>query len=342
MKKGITYRMAGVNVERAERLLKKVKSLSKTTMRKELLSKIGGFSAFMRVDRNYSNPVVVLSMDGVGTKLLLAKKRGDFFNTGIDLVAMNVNDILTSGAEPVCFMDYIGMGKLEKKSYERAIGGIVEGCKMAGCALAGGETAEMPGMYRKGEMEMVGTAVGIVEKNRIIDGRNIKKGDLLIGLKSSGIHSNGFSLIRKIFKDIDLKTYFDELSGTLIDCLLTPTRIYVKPVLKVLRNGFKLKAMAHITGGGIPGNLSRIIPDGLCAAVEKRAWNVPFIFELIKQRGKIEEGEMFRTFNMGIGFIIVVERGEETGVLKLLEKSGEKGIIIGEIIKYNKKKVNIG
>ncbi len=330
----MTYKKAGVDIEKADRFVKEIKKISKRTFRKELLLGIGGFSAAMSIPKNLKSPLIVFSTDGVGTKLLLAEMMNDFSGVGIDLVAMNVNDILTVGAEPICFLDYIGTAQLEEKKAVEIMKGIVKGCEMAGCALAGGETAEMPDMYPVGRYELVGFAIGVVEREKIITGKNVKEGDIVIGLSSSGIHSNGYSLARKVLlKKYNLDEKLKCLKRKLGEELLIPTKIYVKPVLKALKKGRKIRAMAHITGGGIPGNLSRVIPEGLFAELKKTSWEVPEIFKIIQEAGKIEDSEMFRTFNMGIGFIMVSDRKEAENIVIDFENEGEKAVIIGEIKK---------
>jgi len=330
----MTYKKAGVDIEKADRFVKEIKRISKGTWRKELLLGIGGFAAAMSIPQNLKSPLIVFSTDGVGTKLLIAEMMDDFSSVGIDLVAMNVNDILTTGAEPICFLDYIGTSRLDEKRAIEIMKGIVKGCETAGCSLAGGETAEMPDMYPSGRYELVGFAIGIVERKKIISGKTIKEGDIVIGLPSSGLHSNGYSLARKVLlTKYNLNERFKTLKHSLGKELLIPTKIYVKPVLKALKNGRKIKGMAHITGGGIPGNLSRVIPEGLVAEIRKTSWEVPGIFRIIQEEGKVEDSEMFRTFNMGIGFIIVSDRKDVDNLMSDLEKAGERGIIIGEIKK---------
>jgi len=330
----MTYKKAGVDIKRADRFIEEIKRISKGSLRKELLLGIGGFAAAMTLPKNIKSPLIVFSTDGVGTKLLVAEMMDDFSGVGIDLVAMNVNDILTTGAEPICFLDYIGTSRLEEKRAIEIMRGIVKGCEMAGCSLAGGETAEMPDMYPFGRYELVGFAIGVVDRKKMITGKNIKEGDVLIALPSSGLHSNGYSLARKVlFKKYNFNEKLKPLKKSLGEELLVPTKIYVKPVLKALKNGRKIKGMAHITGGGIPGNLSRVLPEGLVAEITKNSWEVPEIFKIIQEEGKVEEEEMFKTFNMGIGYIIVSDRKDAENLINDLEKTGEKGIIIGEVKK---------
>jgi len=330
----MTYKKAGVDIDKADRFVDEIKRISKGTLRKEVFLGIGGFAAAMSIPKNILSPLIVFSTDGVGTKLLVAEMMDDFSGVGIDLVAMNVDDILTTGAEPICFLDYIGTSRLEGKRAVEIMKGIVRGCKMAGCSLAGGETAEMPDMYPFGRYELVGFAIGIVDRGKIITGKAIKEGDVVIGLPSSGLHSNGYSLARKVLlKKYNLNKKLKTLKKTLGEELLVPTKIYVQPVIKALKNGRKIKGMAHITGGGIPGNLSRVIPEGLVAEIRRTSWDVPVIFKIIQEEGKVEDAEMFRTFNMGIGFIIVSDRKDVDNLMNDLEKTGERGIIIGEIKK---------
>ncbi|MGE4358142.1 MAG: phosphoribosylformylglycinamidine cyclo-ligase, partial [Candidatus Omnitrophota bacterium] len=299
----MNYKKAGVDIDKANVLLKKIKSLIRETFTKEAIADIGGFSGLFdgRIIKNYKNPVLVSSTDGVGTKLKIAFLVNKHDTVGIDLVAMNVNDVLTLGAKPLFFLDYISCGKLEEEKYVQIIKGITSGCREAGCSLIAGETAEMPGMYRKGEYDLAGFCVGIVEKENIIDGRNIKVGDRIIGLASSGLHSNGFSLVRKVFSLSEQKR--------MARILLEPTRIYVRPVLNLLttkdyRLNTKIKGIAHITGGAFYEKVPRIIPSGKAILIRKNTWRVPAIFILIQENGDIAEIEMFRTCNMGSGLMV--------------------------------------
>ncbi len=288
----VTYKQAGVDISKGNALVKKIKKFAPA---------IGFFSGFYPLDtKKYKNPVLVSSSDGVGTKLKLAFLLNKHDTVGIDLVAMNVNDIITCGAKPIFFLDYYACSKLDLKVAEPVIKGINEGCRQADCVLLGGETAEMPGFYQQGEYDLAGFAVGIVEKDKIIDGSKIKPGDIIIGLPSSGLHSNGFSLVRKIFSEKELVKYGKEL--------LTPTRIYVQEVLFALRSSlFAIKGIAHITGGGFLDNIPRILPKNCQARIYKKTWRVPEVFRLIQKKGKIPEKEMFRVFNMGIGMVIIVD-----------------------------------
>lgn len=330
----ITYKDAGVDIDEGNETVRKIKPLAKATFRPEVLSDIGHFSAFFSLNNSkYKEPVLVSSTDGVGTKLALAFKSGIHNTVGIDLVAMVVNDIIVTGAEPLFFLDYFACGKLSSDVAEKVISGISQGCIEAGCALIGGETAELPGFYKEGEYDLAGFGVGVVEKNSIIDGSSINSGDLIIGIPSSGLHSNGYSLVRKIFFELNnfkLDTYFDELGKTLIEELLTPTKIYVKPVLNILKN-HSIKGMAHITGGGFIENIPRILPAQLKAVIDKSSLEILPIFKIIQKLGNIEEYEMFRTFNCGTGLIIVVAKDTADDITSLFNSMKLKAKIIGEI-----------
>jgi len=340
--KQITYKKAGVDVEEAEAFVRRIKRLVKSTRRPGWLGSIGSFGGFFELSKRYNNPVLVSSSDGVGTKLKLAFSAGIHDTVGIDLVAMNVDDCLCCGAEPLFFLDYIATGKLEKKKLVEVLRGIAAGCRQANCALIGGETAEMPDFYRKGEYDLSGFCVAVVEKKRIIDGSKIKLGDKVIGLASSGLHSNGFSLVRKIFSPKELKKRAREF--------LTPTRIYTKPVLSLLRTthpssslgtgngrGTTIKGIAHITGGAFIDKIPRIIPQGLSARLFKNSWPIPDTFKEIKQRANLPPREMFRTFNMGIGMVLVVTPENSTKTVKFFrQRFNLSAWEIGEIVKGNK------
>lgn len=331
----ITYKDAGVDIELADEIVRNIKPLAERTRRPELLGGIGGFGGLFKVNlEEYRKPVLVSGTDGVGTKIFIAQAVGKHDTVGIDLVAMNVNDISTYGAEAIFFLDYIAMGKLDKYVVLEIIRGISEGCEMAGCSLIGGELAEMPGLYRPGEYDLIGFAVGIVEEERIIDGTGISEGDLIIGIGSSGLHSNGYSLARKVLLEIGglrLDENIPELGGRrLYEELLEPTRIYQRSILDILKIG-KVKGIAHITGGGIPGNLVRILPQNLSAHIRKGSWPVHPIFGLISEIGKVQEEEMFRTFNMGIGMILVVHSEDADAIVRRLWDLGEKAYLIGEV-----------
>ena len=323
MSKGLSYRDAGVDIDEGDALVEAIKPFAKRTMRPEVLAGIGGFGALCRIPRKYKHPVLVSGTDGVGTKLKLAFELDRHDTVGIDLVAMSVNDVLVQGAEPLFFLDYFGCGKLDKGVAADVVKGIARGCEMAGCALIGGETAEMPGMYPEGEYDLAGFCVGVVEKTRILNGRSIKPGDTILGLASSGPHSNGFSLIRKILQKERPKS---------MASLMEPTRIYVKPVLKLLRR-VPVKGLAHITGGGLTGNVPRILKDGLRARLHKSAWPRPEIFQWLQRAGNVAEDEMHGVFNCGIGMIVVVAPGDAKRAAENLRASGETVYEIGRIEK---------
>jgi len=323
----LTYRQAGVDVERGDQVIEEIKGYAKSTLRPEVLGSIGGFAALCEIPKRYRQPVLVSGTDGVGTKLKLAVKFNKFDTIGIDLVAMCVNDVLTLGAEPLFFLDYYATSKLDNEQAAEVIKGIAEGCLQAGCALIGGETAEMPGHYQPKDFDLAGFNVGIVEKDGIIDGSKVRAGDALIALASSGPHSNGYSLIRHIIDERQLK-----LSEKQKAQLIEPTRIYVKSILS-LRDQIDIHAMAHITGGGITENLPRVIPEGLEAQVDYANWPRPEIFQWLQEQGNIEENEMRRTFNLGVGMIICIDKNDVEKALQLLEKSGETAWIIGDVCK---------
>jgi phosphoribosylformylglycinamidine cyclo-ligase len=323
MSKGLSYRDAGVDIDAGDALVDAIKPFAKRTMRPEVLAGIGGFGALCELPKKYKQPVLVAGTDGVGTKLKLAFQLHKHDTVGIDLVAMSVNDVLVQGAEPLFFLDYFACGKLDNKVAASVIKGIAEGCEMAGCALVGGETAEMPGMYPEGEYDLAGFCVGVVEKARILDGRRIVPGDVLLGLASSGPHSNGYSLVRKIIGE-------EHLASDLADSLMEPTRIYVKPVLKLLA-GFPVKGLAHITGGGLVGNVPRMLPKGATAVIGRKTWPRPRIFSWLQQTGNVAEEEMFRVFNCGIGMVICVPADEVATAKMLLKREGELAYEIGRI-----------
>lgn len=334
--KKLTYSQAGVNIEEGSRLVSLIKPAVRSSYRREVMGDIGGFGAlFSGRFRGVKDPVLVSSTDGVGTKLMVAFMADKHDSIGIDLVAMSVNDILVSGAEPLFFLDYFATGKLDAKKAARVVRGIAKGCRLAGCALIGGETAEMPGLYRPGEYDLAGFAVGVVDRGRIIDGSRIRPGDRLIGLASSGLHSNGYSLARKTVFDVlglkvtDRPRGFREDIGS---ALLRPTRIYVKPVLSLMKD-YEVLGMAHITGGGFIENIPRVLPQGVTAVIERGSWTAPRLFSLIKEAGSIDELEMLRTFNCGIGFVLIVRAGDEGSVLKRLSSCKEKAFAIGEVVR---------
>lgn len=334
----LTYKKSGVDIEKGNSLVEIIKPLARSTFNSGVMSNIGSFGALYSIkSTKVKDPVLVSSTDGVGTKLKIASELNRHDTVGIDLVAMCVNDILTSGARPLFFLDYFATGKLSTAKAADVIKGIAAGCKMADCALIGGETAEMPGFYSPGEYDLAGFSVGVVDRKKIIDGSKIKEGDIIIGLSSSGLHSNGYSLARKLFFDINKyspKKRLKELKGSVGEELLTPTKIYVKSILKII-GAFDIKGLAHITGGGITENLPRIFPPkkGLKAVIKKGSWPVRAIFNIIQRDGKVTEDEMYKTFNMGIGFMLVVNKSDSGKVIKKLKTLGEDAYIIGEIAK---------
>jgi len=317
----LSYRDAGVDMDAGDALVEAIKPFAKRTMRAEVLAGLGGFGALCAIPKKYKEPILVSGTDGVGTKLKLAFMLNRHGTVGIDLVAMSVNDVLVQGAEPLFFLDYFACGKLDKGVAVQVIKGIAEGCEQAGCALIGGETAEMPGMYPEGEYDLAGFCVGVVEKERIIDGSGIKAGDVLLGLASSGAHSNGYSLIRRVVGE-------DKPSGDLSDTLMEPTRIYVKPVLKLMA-AVQVKGLAHITGGGLVGNVPRMLPQGMRAVLRKKMWPRPQIFGWVQKNGNVTEDEMHRVFNCGIGMVICVAREHVAAATMLLKREGELAYEIG-------------
>jgi phosphoribosylformylglycinamidine cyclo-ligase len=333
------YKGAGVDVDLEEELVRRIKPLVESTVDPRVLTSLGGFSGCYSLDRmGHRDPVLVASTDGVGTKLKVAFMVDRHDTVGIDLVAMCVNDILVSGAQPLFLMDYMATGKLELEKANSIIEGIVKGCKEAGCSLIGGETAEMPGFYRPGEYDLAGFAVGIASRGEMIGGAEISPGDTLIGLSSSGLHSNGYSLVRKIVFDslqLHVDDWIEELGRTIGNELLEPTRIYAKTVMSLKRE-FRLLGIAHITGGGITGNLARILPNGCKVSLQRGSWRVPPIFSFLQREGRIPEEEMWRTFNNGIGMILVVRAEQAEGVLTRLKEWGEEAYLIGEISEAKK------
>jgi len=321
MSKGLSYREAGVDIDAGDALVEAIKPLARRTLRPEVLGSIGGFGALCEIPKRYRQPVLVSSTDGVGTKLKLAFALGRHDTVGIDLVAMSVNDVLVQGAEPLFFLDYFACGKLDLAVGEAVVRGVARGCEIAGCALIGGETAEMPGMYPENEYDLAGFCVGVVEKDRIIDGRSIVPGDALLGLASSGPHSNGFSLIRRILE-----------RGTPPFDPLEPTRIYVKPVLNLLES-VPVKGLAHITGGGVTGNVPRVLPPGTRALIRRNAWPRPAAFQWLQKTGGVAEDEMWRVFNCGIGMVLVLARADVAAARAVLEREGETVFEIGAIEK---------
>jgi phosphoribosylformylglycinamidine cyclo-ligase len=336
----LTYRDAGVDIEAGDEAVRRIAPLARATRRPEVLGGLGGFAGFVRVPRGYRHPVLVSSTDGVGTKLKVAFMTGRHDTVGIDLVAMGVNDVIVHGAEPLYFLDYIGIGRTEPALIESIVAGIAAGCRQARCALIGGETAELPDFYRPGEYDLAGFAVGVVEAKRLVTGSTVRPGDLVLGLASSGLHSNGYSLARRIVFDVMRLKPDDELpeaQATVAEELLRPTRIYVRTVRRLLERS-DVRAMAHVTGGGITGNLPRVLPRGCRAVLRTGSWRVPAVFRTLQREGHVSDDEMFRTFNMGIGYVLVVRppRGARgtTWVESLRASCARQGdtlSVIGEI-----------
>ena len=326
----LSYRDAGVDIDAGDALVENIKPFAKRTMRPEVLGSIGGFGALFEISKKFTEPVLVSGTDGVGTKLKLAFEMNKHDTVGIDLVAMSVNDILVQGAEPLFFLDYFACGKLDVATATDVIKGIAYGCELAGCALIGGETAEMPGMYPAGEYDLAGFAVGAVEKNRIISGASIRAGDVVLGLASSGAHSNGYSLIRKILQvsGADLNAPFAD--RTLGETIIEPTRIYVKSLLSIM-NAMPVKGMAHITGGGLLENVPRMLQDNLTAVLDKNSWTLPPLFQWLQEQGNVAAQEMYRTFNCGIGLVVVVEAGDAERAMQHLSSTGETVVRLGTI-----------
>lgn len=330
-----TYQEAGVDIERGNEAVELFKPIVARTMRPEVLGGLGGFGSFFALDlEKYKQPVLVSGTDGVGTKLAVAHKMGKHETIGIDCVAMCVNDVLVSGAEPLFFLDYLAVGKLDPSQVAAIVAGIAEGCTQAGCALIGGETAEMPGFYRPDEYDVAGFAVGVVERGEIIDGQQIVPGDVIVGLPSSGLHSNGFSLARKIFFEVyawQIDRFVEEFGCTLGEEMLKPTRIYVQLVQQILQK-FSIKGMAHITGGGLLENPPRILPSACHLEIEYGAWPVPPVFQLLAQGGKAAPLEMLRTFNMGIGFALILDAVNGPKLVNWLKEMGEEAYLMGQVV----------
>lgn len=330
----LSYKDAGVDIDAGEALVSRIKSVAKATARKEVIGGLGGFGALCRIPQGYKSPLLVSGTDGVGTKLKLALDLNQHDTIGQDLVAMCVNDLLVCGAEPLFFLDYYATGKLDVDTAQSVIKGIGDGCKLSNCALIGGETAEMPGMYHGNDYDLAGFCVGVVEEDGVITGKNVKQGDVLIALASSGVHSNGYSLVRKVLEvsNTDLKA--EELDGKLLkDVLLAPTKIYVKSVgalQKELGNA-NIHAMAHITGGGLTENLPRVLPDDLSAEINLTSWEFAPVFKWLQQKGNIEQKEMLRTFNCGVGFVVVVPADKADKTLEFLTAQGETVWKLGQI-----------
>ncbi|WP_437957701.1 phosphoribosylformylglycinamidine cyclo-ligase [Sorangium sp. So ce119] len=332
----VTYREAGVDIDAGDALVERIKRLAKPTRTPEVLADVGGFAGLCMLPGGLSEPVLVSGTDGVGTKLKVAFATGVHDTVGVDLVAMCVNDVLTVGARPLFFLDYFATGKLDVDVGEAVVRGIAEGCKQAGCALIGGETAELPGMYADGEYDLAGFAVGVVERSRILDGKRITAGDAVIGVASSGLHSNGYSLARRVLeKEMGLRMSdrVDELGGTVGETLLTPTRIYARAITALLAAcGDAVRGLSHITGGGLPGNLPRVLPDGLGAHLDLGSYQRPAVFQVLQRGGPVEEAEMRRTFNLGVGLVAVVEKGAADRAIAALAGSGERAWVLGEVV----------
>ncbi len=336
MNSPLSYKDAGVDIDAGDALVERIKPLARRTMRDGVMAGIGGFGALFEVPKRYREPVLVSGTDGVGTKLKLAFALRRHDTVGIDLVAMSVNDILVQGAEPLFFLDYFACGKLDVDTAAAVIGGIAQGCEQAGCALIGGETAEMPGMYPAGEYDLAGFAVGVVERTGIIDGRSIAPGDAIIGLASSGAHSNGYSLVRRVIERaygaLDAPQVYEDFHGQqLADAVLAPTRIYVRAVRAVLAQ-LKVKGLAHITGGGLVENVPRALPAGVQAVLHRDAWPMPPLFSWLQREGGVLEAEMHRVFNCGIGMTMVVASADVAAALACLKTNGERAWRIGEIV----------
>lgn len=326
----LSYKDAGVDIHAGNALVERIKSVAKATSRPEVMGGLGGFGALCQIPAGYREPVLVSGTDGVGTKLKLAMDLNKHDTIGIDLVAMCVNDLLVCGAEPLFFLDYYATGKLNVDVAEQVVTGIGAGCEQSGCALIGGETAEMPGMYQGEDYDLAGFCVGIVEKSEIIDGSKVSAGDVLIALKSSGPHSNGYSLVRKVLEvsNADLSTEID--GKPLAEALLAPTRIYVKPLLQ-LQKEFDIHAMAHITGGGLTENLPRVIPEGCKAVIDTASWEIPEVFRFLQKGGNIEQSEMYLTFNCGVGMVVCIPADQAEAAVSRLNELGEEAFIIGHM-----------
>jgi phosphoribosylformylglycinamidine cyclo-ligase len=330
----LNYRDAGVDIDAGDALVEAIKPYAKRTLRPEVLAGIGGFGALCEIPKKYRHPVLVSGTDGVGTKLKLAFEWNKHDTIGIDLVAMSVNDILVQGAEPLFFLDYFACGKLDVPTATEVIKGIAAGCEQAGCALIGGETAEMPGMYPVGEYDLAGFAVGVVEKENIIDGKSIAPGDVVLGLASSGAHSNGYSLIRKIIERAKPNPHAAFQGKTFREAILAPTRIYVKPMLELMKQ-VNVKGIAHITGGGLTENIPRILQEGLTAVIQKNTWPRPPLFSWLQEQGHVAESEMHRVFNCGVGIVVVVAQSHADAAMDFLRQCGETVWQIGLIEKQS-------
>ncbi len=333
-----SYKQAGVDVTAGYKSVELMKEAVKSTYTEGVISDLGGFGGLFALDKSeFKEPILVSGTDGVGTKLKLAFLMNKHNTIGQDCVAMCVNDIICCGAKPLFFLDYMALGKNVPEVVATIVKGVADGCKMAGCSLVGGETAEMPGFYKEGEYDLAGFSVGVVEKSKMIDSKTIEIGDKVIGISSSGVHSNGFSLVRKIFdvNEENLKQQYDELGLTLGESLLTPTKIYVKPILKLL-DSIQVKGISHITGGGFYENMPRMLKEGVSLEIQKDSYPVLPIFKLIQKIGNIPERDMYNTFNMGIGMAVIVKKEDAKKAVEILEQQGEKAYIIGEVISGNK------
>ncbi len=332
--KPLTYREAGVDIDAGEDAVRRITPLARATSRAEVIGGLGGFASFVSVPSKYREPVLVSSTDGVGTKLKVAFLAGRHDTVGIDLVAMGVNDIIVHGAEPLYFLDYIAVGRLDPEQIEAIVSGVATGCRQAGCALVGGEMAEHPDSHAPGEYDLAGFAVGVVERTRLIDGSAVRPGDVVIGLASSGLHSNGFTLVRRIVFDVMRLGVFDPLPGTdrsVADELLEPTRIYARAIQKLLET-VEVRAMAHVTGGGLTGNVPRVLPQGCRVRIFRNSWSMPAVFETLREAGRVEDAEMFRTFNMGVGYLVIVPPTAAETAARLLREEGEKVARLGEVV----------
>ncbi len=330
----LTYKLAGVDLAAGDAAVRRLAPWARATYRPEVLGDIGGFGGFFRIPARYRRPILVAGTDGVGSKLRVAFLAGRHDTVGVDLVAMSVNDVLVHGAEPLVFLDYIGIGRLEPRVVTAVVRGVAAGCRQAGCALIGGETAELPDFYAPGEYDLAGFAVGVVEARRLVTGRRVRPGDAIVGLASSGLHSNGYSLARKVVFErlgLTVKDRVPELGTTVGQALLTPTRIYVRPVLALLRAGVPVHAMVHVTGGGLTGNVPRVLPPGCAAVIRRGTWPVPPLFRWLQGGGAIAEREMLRVFNMGVGFVLIVPPRAVPGVRRALARSGIAAWPIGEV-----------
>ena len=327
---GLSYKDAGVDIDAGDALVERIKPYAKKTMREGVLNGLGGFGALFEISKKYQNPVLVSGTDGVGTKLKLAFEWGFHDTVGIDLVAMSVNDILVQGAEPLFFLDYFACGKLDIDTAANVIKGIAQGCEQSNCALIGGETAEMPTMYPDGEYDLAGFAVGAVEKDKIINGSTITAGDVILGLASNGVHSNGFSLVRKVLEVSQADLNMDMGGVTLQQAISAPTRIYVKPILATLEQ-VNIKGMAHITGGGLTENVPRVLPEGLQAVIHSNSWTRSPLFQWLQTAGNISDDEMHRVFNCGIGMVVIVSANDADKAREILSAQGESVFTLGEI-----------